>query len=83
MHLARLPVLALTLALTGPAFAQTVDVPAATGNADVTVYSNNFAMVRERRGFKLPGASAQLVMGGVPREMQAETAFLQVLHYLL
>lgn len=79
MHLARLPVLALTLALTGPAFAQTVDVPAATGNADVTVYSNNFAMVRERRGFKLPGAAAQLVMGGVPREMQAETAFLQVL----
>jgi len=79
MHLARLPALALTLALAAPAFAQTVDVPAATGNADVTVYSNNFAMVRERRGFKLPGASAQLVMGGVPREMQAETAFLQVL----
>lgn len=56
-----------------------VDVPAATGNADLTIYNNNFAMVRERRGFKLSGASAQLVMGGVPRELQPETAFLQVL----
>ncbi len=77
-------ILAVTLALaSSTALAQTVaqvvEVPAATGNADLTIYGNNFAMVRERRSFKLPGASAQLVMGGVPRELQAETAFLQVL----
>jgi hypothetical protein len=62
-----------------PALAQTVDVPAATGNADLTIYNNNFAMVRERRSFKMPGPAVQLVMGGVPRELQPETAFLQVL----
>ncbi|MGE4062203.1 MAG: DUF4139 domain-containing protein [Rhodospirillaceae bacterium] len=59
--------------------ASVVEVPAATGNADLTIYNNNFAMVRERRSFSLPGGSAQLVMGGVPRELQPETAFLQVL----
>ena len=79
MHLAKISVFALTLSLALSAQAQTVDVPAATGNADLTIYNNNFAMVRERRTFKMPGASAQLVMGGVPRELQPETAFLQVL----
>lgn len=79
MHLAKISVFALTLSLALSAHAQTVDVPAATGNADLTIYNNNFAMVRERRTFKMPGASAQLVMGGVPRELQPETAFLQVL----
>lgn len=69
----------LALALSTAAQAQSVDVPAATGNADLTIYNNNFAMVRERRAFKLPAASAQLVLGGVSRELQPETAFLQVL----
>lgn len=80
MILSKLPTLALTLALASTtALAQTVEVPAPTGNVDLTVYSNNFAMVRERRTFKLPGASAQLMLGGVSRELQPETAFLQVL----
>ncbi|MCA0199686.1 MAG: DUF4139 domain-containing protein [Proteobacteria bacterium] len=79
MHLVKISALALTLSLAVSAHAQTVDVPAATGNADLTIYNNNFAMVRERRTFKMPGPAAQLVMGGVPRELQPETAFLQVL----
>jgi len=79
MHIARLSALALFVFASAAQAQQVVDVPAATGNADLTVYNNNFAMVRERRTFKLPGAAAQLVMGGVPRELQAETAFLQVL----
>lgn len=77
-----LAILASSLALTfasAQAQTQTVEVPAATGNADLTIYNNNFAMVRERRTFKMPGPTAQLVMGGVPRELQPETAFLQVL----
>lgn len=84
MHLAKISAFALTLSLALSAQAQTVkaqtvDVPAATGNADLTIYNNNFAMVRERRSFKMPGPAAQLIMGGVPRELQPETAFLQVL----
>ncbi len=84
MILKNLSTIALTVSLavmSAPmaAQAQTVDVPAPAGNADLTVYGNNFAMVRERRAFKLPGASAQLLLGGVSRELQPETAFLQVL----
>ncbi|MGE3332524.1 MAG: DUF4139 domain-containing protein [Rhodospirillaceae bacterium] len=79
MQLAKISAFALTLSLGFSAQAQTVEVPAATGNTDLTIYNNNFAMVRERRAFKMPGASTQLVMGGVPRELQPETAFLQVL----
>lgn len=72
--------LSLALALfPGAPRAQTVEVPAATGNADLTLYGNDFAMVRERRVFRMPGASAQLNLGGVSRALQPETAFLQVL----
>lgn len=87
MILARFLALSLAaLTAAAPASAQeaaapaaTIDVPAATGNADLTVYGNNFAMVRERRQFHMAGAAAQLVLGGISRELQPETAFLQVL----
>jgi hypothetical protein len=62
-----------------PAAAAEVDVPAATGGADVTVYNNDLAMVRERRSFRLPAAGAQLAFTGVSGRLQPETAFLDVI----
>jgi len=61
-----------------PATAAEVNVPAAAGGADVTVYNNDLAMVRERRSFHLPAATAQLAFTGVSGRMQPETAFLDV-----
>ncbi len=70
-----------TIALTfvaQAALAAEVSVPAATGGADITVYNSDLAMVRERRSFRLPAASAQLAFAGVSRNMQPETALLDV-----
>ncbi|MBY0509668.1 MAG: DUF4139 domain-containing protein [Rhodospirillaceae bacterium] len=61
-----------------PAIAAEVNVPAAAGGADVTVYNNDLAMVRERRSFRLPATSAQLAFTGVSGRLQPETAFLDV-----
>lgn len=61
-----------------PAASAEVDVPAAAGGADVTVYNNDLAMVRERRSFRLPAATAQLAFTGVSGRLQPETAFLDV-----
>ncbi len=70
--------LASTMLLTVAASAAEVNVPAATGGADVTVYNNDFALVRERRSFRLPAAAAQLAFTGVSTQMQPETALLDV-----
>lgn len=67
------------LAAASPSRAAEVNVPAATGGADVTVYNGEFAMVRERRNFYLPAASAQLAFTGVSGQMQPETALLEVM----
>src|SRR4051812_32589022 len=56
-----------------------VEVPAAGGGAELTIYPNDLALVRERRTFRLPAASARLALGGVSSRLQPETAVLQVL----
>ena len=74
-----LPIAAFTLMLTAPVLrAAEVNVPAANGGADVTVYNSDLALVRERRDFRLPTASAQLAFAGVSAHMQPETALLDV-----
>jgi len=70
--------LASTMLLTVAASAAEVNVPASGGGADVTVYNNDFALVRERRSFRLPAAAAQLAFTGVSTQMQPETALLDV-----
>jgi hypothetical protein len=61
-----------------PAFAAEVNVPAATGGAELTVYNSHLALVRERRSFQLPAAGAQLAFSGVSGRMMPETALLEV-----
>jgi hypothetical protein len=74
-----LSTLALFFAVS-PLMAAEVGVSAApTGGADLTVYGNDLALVRERRTFRLPAANAQLAFSGVSSRMQPETAFLDVL----
>ena len=65
--------------VTAPVRAADVDVPAPAGGAELTVYTNDLALVRERRTFHLSGAPARLAFGGVSNHLQPETAFLQVL----
>ena len=67
------------LATASPSQAAEVNVSAATGGADVTVYNADFAMVRERRNFHLPASSARLAFTGVSSQMQPETALLEVM----
>ena len=55
-----------------------MDVPAALGGAELTVYLNDVAMVRERRGFRLPAAYTRLTFPGVAATLQPETALFQV-----
>jgi hypothetical protein len=74
----RLSLAAALLLSAAPLCAAEVSVPAATGGADITVYNNDLALVRERRTFRLPATSAQLAFTGVSRSMQPETAFLDV-----
>ena len=69
---------AFTSLLAAPLQAAEVNVPAAAGGADVTVYNSDLALVREHRAFKLPAASAQLAFSGVSGRMQPETALLEV-----
>ena len=56
-----------------------MEVPAIAGGADLTVYLNDLAMVRERRTFKLPAAFTRLTFSGVAGNLQPETALFQVL----
>lgn len=70
--------LASTMLLTVAASAAEVNVPGATGSANVTVYNNDFALVSERRSFRLPAAAAQLAFTGVSTQIQPETALLDV-----
>ncbi len=56
-----------------------MDVPAALGGAEITVYLNDLAMVRERRGFRLPTAFTRLTFPGVAATLQPETALFQVI----
>ena len=66
--------------LTGTAStAAEVNVPGATGGADVTVYNSDIALVREHRSFRLPEAASQLAFTGVSRQMQPETALLEII----
>ncbi len=70
---------AVTLLMSASALqAAEVNVPAATGGADVTVYNSDLALVRERRDFRLPAASAQLAFSGVSARIQPETALLDI-----
>lgn len=71
-------VLFASLLFTGPALAAEVNVPGPTGGAAITVYNSDLALVRERRTFRLPTASAQLAFTGVSGRMQPETALLDV-----
>ena len=54
-----------------------VQVPAA-GGADLTIYTNDLAMVRERRTFRLTASPTQLAITGVSNQLQPQTAFLSV-----
>jgi hypothetical protein len=80
MHSLRLLTAAAALLAALPALAADIEVPSlAAGGADLTVYTNNLAMVRERRAFKLAASPAQLAITGVSSQLQPETAFLSVL----
>jgi len=61
-----------------PVAAAEVNVPAAMGGAELTVYNSDLALVRERRSFQLPTAGAQLALTGVSGRMMPETALLEV-----
>jgi hypothetical protein len=61
-----------------PLSAAEVNVPAAADGAEVTVYNSDLAMVRERRGFRLPAATGSLAFTDVSGRMQPETALLDV-----
>jgi hypothetical protein len=65
------------MAVAAPALAADIEVAApASGGADLTVYTNDLAMVRERRTFKLTSGGAQLAFTGVSSQLQPQTAFL-------
>lgn len=76
--LARLIVFALTLFLGAEiAAAAELEVPAsASGGAHLTVYTNDFALVRDRRTVRLPSGAADLAFTG---GLQPETALLDVI----
>ena len=68
---------ALLIALPAMAADAEVQVPAA-GGADLTIYTNDLAMVRERRTFRLASSPSQLAITGVSNQLQPQTAFLSV-----
>lgn len=55
-----------------------LEVPAAAGGAELTVYLNDLAMVRERRSFRLATPFTRLTFPGVAASLQPETALFQV-----
>lgn len=55
-----------------------LEVPASAGGADLTVYLNDLAMVRERRSFRLATPFTRLTFPGVAASLQPETALFQV-----
>lgn len=55
-----------------------LEVPAPAGGAELTVYLNDLAMVRERRSFRLATPFTRLTFPGVPASLQPETALFQV-----
>jgi hypothetical protein len=69
---------AALMVIAAPVSAADIEVPAA-GGADLTVYTNDLAMVREHRTFKLTGGAAQLAITGVSSQLQPQTAFLSVI----
>lgn len=62
-----------------PALAAEVEVPAPQGGTHLTIYSGDFALVRDRRAVRLPAVNAELAFTGVSRQLQPETALLEVL----
>lgn len=80
MYSLRLLTAAAALLLTAPAFAAEteVQVPSA-GSAELTIYTNDLAMVRERRTFRLTGSPTHLAITGVSNQLQPQTAFLSVI----
>jgi hypothetical protein len=80
--LAQSATLGLILALAvGVSHATELEVPApASGGAHLTVYTSDFALIRDRREIRLPTASADLAFTGVSRRMQPETALLEILN---
>lgn len=56
-------------------------VPApASGGAHLTVYTSDFALIRDRREIRLPTATANLAFTDVSGRMQPETALLEILN---
>lgn len=79
MYSLRLLTAAAALLIALPAMAADVDVQVpAAGGADLTIYTNDLAMVRERRTFRLASSPAQLAITGVSNQLQPQTAFLSV-----
>ncbi len=74
-------VIALALFLTAEiASAAELGVPAsASGGAHLTIYTNDFALVRDRRAIRLPAATAELAFTDVSGRLQPETALLEVI----
>lgn len=55
-----------------------LEVPAPAGGAELTVYLNDLAMVREHRSFRLATPFTRLTFPGVAASLQPETALFQV-----
>ena len=56
-----------------------VELGAPAAGADITVYTNDFAMIHEPRSFHVPAALTRVTFNGVSKQLQPETAFFQVL----
>ena len=56
-----------------------LDVPAAAGGAEITVYLNDLAMVREQRSFRLATPFTRMTLSGLAASLQPETALFQVI----
>ncbi len=55
-----------------------LEVPAPAGGAELTVYLNDLAMVREHRSFRLASPFTRLTFPGLAATAQPETALFQV-----
>jgi len=56
-----------------------IELGAPASGADLTVYTNDFAMIREPRSFHVPAALTRITFNGVSKQLQPETALFQVL----
>jgi hypothetical protein len=56
-----------------------IELGAPASGADITVYTNGFALIREPRNFHVPAALTRVTFNGVSKDLQPETALFQVL----